>query len=481
IRAHSLPLQPFRDLIAAFRQDVTIARYPDYSDLLDYCRLSANPVGRIMLMLHGVRDEEAFHASDAICSALQIANHLQDVKEDYLRGRVYLPQAELEAFGVKEEELAGETAGPALRALMVFQVRRTRDLFAVGLPLLERTRGALGRELRAIFRGGLAALDSVERADHDVLTGSPRLNLRDKAACALAAFLPAGRLGNRIGAQANARADSSYCRWYLRSSRSSFYLAFLSLPPARRRALSAIYGYCRIVDDIADTPGDAEEKRRQLETWREAIAHLADQEHRHPILRELASAVEAYGVSTDDLLDVCRGVEMDLDQNRYRTFDELREYCHKVASAVGLSCLRVFGENTPAGIEYGRTLGLALQLTNILRDLWADAEDGRIYLPLDDLSRFGVTEESILEGERSEALVELLRFEAARAQELFEEANSLLPERSHWRLFPARFMGRVYRRVLGNMVAADFPAPGWKPSLSKWAKLREAFLCLLGM
>ena len=479
ISVHDLPLQPFRDLIAAFRQDVTVSRYADYSGLLDYCRLSANPVGRIMLMLHGVRDEEAFRASDAICSALQIANHLQDVKEDYLRGRVYLPQADLAAFGVPEEELAGETAGAELRALMAFQIRRTRGLFAEGLPLLGRTGGAFGRELRAIFRGGLAALESIERVDHDILKGSPRLTPGDKAACVAAAFLPADRLGRHIGGEANARADWNYCRWYVRSSRSSFSLAFLSLPPARRRALSAIYGYCRAVDDIADNPGDRGEKLRRLDEWADAVAHLQEREHRHPILRALKPAVAAYGVSIRDLLDVCSGVGMDLDQNRYRTFDELCGYCDKVASAVGLACLKVFGENSEAGTGYGRTLGRALQLTNILRDLWADAAEDRIYLPLDDLRRFGVAEETILRGERTEALTALLRFEGERARELFQKANDLLPKNSHWRLFPARFMGRVYGKVLENMMAADFPGPGPRLSLSKWAKFREAFLCLL--
>ena len=480
IRAHDLPLQPFRDLIAAFRQDVTVRRYPEYADLLGYCRLSANPVGRIILLLHGVRGEDEMRASDAICTALQIANHLQDVKEDFLRGRIYLPRAELEAFGVAESELAGENAGASLRALMAFQINRTRALFAEGLPLIESMKGPLGREIRAIFRGGAAALESVERADYDVLKGSPRLNRRDKAACVLAAFFPAGFLGRRVDGDAAARGDWNYCRWFVRSSRSSFYVAFLSLPPARRRALSAIYGFCRAVDDIADTPGDREEKRRQLNRWEEAVANLAGRDHHHPVLRELRTAVESYGVSTGDLIDVCRGVAMDLDQNRYRTFDELREYCYKVASAVGLACLKVFGENSPAGIEYGRTLGLALQLTNILRDLWVDAEDNRIYLPLEDLNRFGVSEESILKGERSEALVALLRFEAERAEAFFQKADALIPGRSRRRLFPARFMGRVYRRVLERIVAADFPGPGWKASLSKGAKLREALLCLIG-
>ena len=481
IRAHDLPAQPFRDLIAAFRQDVMVSRYPGYDDLLDYCCLSANPVGRIVLMLHGIRDEASLRASDAICTALQITNHLQDVKEDYLRGRVYLPRAELEAFGVSETEFAGDAAGPELRALMVFQVRRARDLFGEGLPLLKKTGGALGRELRTIFRGGLAAIESIERAGYDVMKGSPQLTSRDKAACALAAVLPTASLEHRLGPDVNARKDWDYCRWYVRASRSSFYIAFLSLPPARRRALSAVYGYCRVIDDIADTPGDPVEKKRRLDAWMDAVAHLNEREHRHPILCELVSAVAAYDISTSDLLDVCRGVAMDLDQSRYETFDELKGYCYKVASAVGMACLKVFGENSPAGVEYGRTLGLALQLTNVLRDLWADAEDGRIYLPLEDLRQFSVTEESILKGQRGEALLELMKFEAERALGLYDSADALRPDGSRWRLFPARFMGRVYRKVLENMLAANFLGPGLRPSLSKSEKLREAFLCLLGM
>ncbi|MEE9257423.1 MAG: squalene synthase HpnC, partial [bacterium] len=408
LRSRSLPLQPFRDLLSAFRRDAALARYPDFSSLMDYCRLSANPVGRIVLMLHGVRDEESFRCSDAICTALQLANHWQDVKQDYLRGRVYLPQADLEVFGVSESELGGESAGAALRALMVFQIRRARGLFAEGLPLIRRSKGALGRELRAIFRGGLAALESIERAEYDILKGSPRLGPQEKATCALAALLPAGRLEARVGPGVDSAADANYCRWYVRSSRSSFYPAFRTLPPGRLRGLLAIYSFCRLVDDVADTPGDAAEKRRLLQGWKKAVGCLQEMSHDHPILRELAAADAAYGVPAASLCEVIDGVEMDLEPRRYETFDELSVYCHKVASAVGMSCMGVFGVALPAGERYARSLGMALQLTNILRDLWADALEGRIYLPIEDLRRFGVTEEDIIQGVWSEPLADLL-------------------------------------------------------------------------
>ncbi|MEE9240338.1 MAG: squalene synthase HpnC [bacterium] len=479
LRVHGLSLQPFRDLLAAFRQDVTVKRYADFSSLREYCRLSANPVGRLVLMLHGVWNEEAFRASDAICSGLQIANHLQDVKADYLSGRVYLPQDELRAFGVSEDELAGDTASPDLRALVEFQIRRTRGMFAAGLPLLRRTGGKLGRELRAIFRGGLAALESIARADYDILKGSPRLHRRDKAACFLAALYPVERLERMMGPEVDVESDADFCRWVARSSRSNFYPAIRFLPPAKRRGLSAIYAFCRVVDDIADGPGEKKGKRLKLRLWRRVINQLGEEEHLHPIVRELAEAVSAFGVSRADLRAICEGMEMDLARKRYGTFEELQGYCHKVASAVGLACMKVFGESSPVGDQYARSLGLALQLTNILRDFRSDAKEDRIYIPLEDIDRFGVTEEEILLGGHSKCLVGLLRFEARRAQAFFEEADALLPQMNNRKLLPARFMGRIYRHMLEKMIKADFPAAGWKPSLSKWAKLREAFLCLL--
>ncbi|OGL58691.1 MAG: hypothetical protein A3J27_04390 [Candidatus Tectomicrobia bacterium RIFCSPLOWO2_12_FULL_69_37] len=477
IRAHGLPVQPFRDLLSAFRQDVEVPRYPDYAALLDYCRRSANPVGRIVLAMWGIGEEEMLRASDAICTALQIANHLQDVKADYLRGIVYLPQEELAAFGVGEEELGGERASPALRALMVFQVGRARRLLAEGLPLLRRARGPLGRELRAVWRGGAAALESVERASCDVLRRAPRLGAADKAACFLAAFLPLRSLARRADPRLEERAEAGYCRWVVRRSRSNFSLAFLTLPPERRRALNAVYAFCRMVDDIADAPGEPEPKRRRLVRWKEALARFGEGGHRHPILRELARADAAFGVSLRHLREVCEGVEMDIEGARFPDFPALAAYCEKVASAVGLACLGVFGVRTAASERYARALGVALQLTNILRDVWADAQAGRVYLPREDLDRFGVGADAFRRGEYNERVVALLRFQADRARAFYQEADAALPAEGKERLFPARLMGRIYRRLLEEMEGAGFPPGGWRPPLPAWVKLREALRC----
>ncbi len=481
IRSYDLPLQPFRDLLSAFRQDLEVTRYPDFSSLEAYCRLSANPIGRIVLMLHGVRDEEAFRASDCICTALQIANHLQDVGADYRRGRIYLPQEELRSFGVPENVLGGQKIAPGFRALMVFQIRRVRSIFAEGMSLPGNADGRLGLELRAICRGGMAALEAIERADFDVLTRSPRLSGVDKASCFLSIFLPASRLIKRIEKKSSESADRKYCSWLVRQSRSNFYLAFFVMPPKRRRGLNAVYGFCRMIDDIVDSPGDEKEKRRLLGAWKESLERLSGKAHIHPVMRELAWAASAFGDFSGHLREVCEGVEMDLGRLRFHAFDDLRLYCEKVASAVGLASLPIFGIALSQAEAFARNTGLALQLTNILRDLGADAKEGRMYLPLEDLDRFGVKEEEIRRGAPTGEMMALLHFEAERARGFYREAERSLPDGKKWALFPPRLMAMIYRRLLEKIETDSFPVWGERPKLSVWSKLREVARCLLGV
>ncbi|MGJ7916747.1 squalene synthase HpnC [Massilia sp. LXY-6] len=176
---HALPLQPLRDLLSAFRQDVVTTRYADYAGLLDYCRRSANPVGRLMLGLYGSVDATNLRESDAICSALQLINFWQDVGIDIGKGRIYLPQEDLARFGVEEDQVARAQAGPAWRALMRFEVERARALMREGAPLATRLPGRIGWELRLVVQGGLRILEAIERADYDVFRRRPQLKRLD--------------------------------------------------------------------------------------------------------------------------------------------------------------------------------------------------------------------------------------------------------------------------------------------------------------
>ena len=179
VAAHGLPLQPLRDLLSAFRQDVVTTRYPDYALLLDYCRRSANPVGRLMLALYGVAGERELREADAICSALQLINFWQDVGVDIAKGRIYLPQEDLVRFGVAEDAIASGLDSPAWRALMAFEVERARALMLSGAPLATRLPGRIGWELRFVVQGGLRILERIESAGYDVFRRRPLIGKRD--------------------------------------------------------------------------------------------------------------------------------------------------------------------------------------------------------------------------------------------------------------------------------------------------------------
>ena len=479
IQQFDLPLEPFLALLSAFRQDVTVLRYPDYESLLDYCRRSADPVGRIVLMLHGIRDAEALRASDAMCTALQIANHLQDVKEDAERGIIYMPQDEMRKFGIAEDDLLADVTTPQLRAFLVFQIKRTKRLFRQALPLLYRTRGALGRELRVIWRGGVAALDSISRANWDVCAGPLLLTAGDRVRSLFAAFRPVDRLETSVDGDAEEELNRAYCRWFTRASRSNFYLSFFSLPAEKKRAIIAVYAYCRMADDIADEPGEISEKKFSLREWKKALDWLGDERPFHPIIGELAWAARKYDLPPEHFRAICDGVAMDLEEGRFEDFSDLIDYCDKVASAVGLACLGIFGTKSAFAKRYALCLGRALQLTNILRDVWEDAAQGRVYIPRGEMENYGVTVSDLRDKKDSSQVLCLLRFLAQRAREYYEEANQALRHAKKENLLPARIMGRVYRRLLDEMEKNHFRHMNYRPSLKSREKLIEALRCFL--
>ena len=205
-----------------------------------------------------------------------------------------------------------------------------------------------------------------------------------------------------------------------RKSRSNFFYAFLCLPRGQRDALYAVYAFCRIVDDAVDVGQDRDEQRRELARWREEIGRVYGGTPAHPAGERLQEAIRAFPIPRSVLDEIITGVEMDLDHPRYETFEDLYLYCYRVASAVGLACIEIFGYRDPRARDYAVHLGIALQLTNIMRDVQADARAGRVYLPQEDLRRFGVTAEDLAAGRYTPGFVELMAWEAARARDYYE-------------------------------------------------------------
>ncbi len=259
-----------------------------------------------------------------------------------------------------------------------------------------------------------------------------------------------------------------------RKSASNLALAFILLPKPRRDGMTALYAFCREVDDVADDESvPVAERRVKLTAWRDDIRRACAGEcAAFPVNRELQPFVKEHRLPYALFDELIRGVEMDLDIKRYETIEALEQYCYRVASVVGLLSIEIFGYRNAACRDYADALGKALQLTNILRDVRTDAERGRIYLPLADLARFNVTEAEILRFEYSDRFRRMCEHIAARAKLHYQDAARLLPAEDRRAMVAAELMGSVYWRLLRKLEAAEFRVLGPKPTrLSKAAKL----------
>jgi len=254
------------------------------------------------------------------------------------------------------------------------------------------------------------------------------------------------------------------------ASGSSFYYAFLFLPRPRREAITAFYAFCREVDDVVDEVSDAGVAHTKLAWWQSEVAKSFKGEPSHPVMKALMPCVPLYGIEQAHLQSVIEGCRMDLEQTRYLDFTGLARYCHLVAGVVGEVSARIFGQTDPATTEYAHKLGLAFQLTNIIRDVGEDAMRGRIYLPVDDLKRFDVKAHEILNRKYSDNFAALMKFEADRARALYADAFSALPAADRRSQKPGLMMASIYRTLLDEIEADRFQVLHQRVSLTPLRK-----------
>ena len=266
-----------------------------------------------------------------------------------------------------------------------------------------------------------------------------------------------------------------YCQQKAAASGSSFYYAFRFLPPPRRRAITALYAFCREVDDVVDEATDAQLAATRLAWWRQEIALLFDGRPQHPVSRALQPALTPFGITAERLNEIVDGVEMDLTQTRYLDFAGLERYCYRVAGVVGILAAGIFGYTDPRTLEYAQALGTALQLTNIIRDVGEDARRNRIYLPIEDLQRFGVSAADLLQRRHGEAFVALMRFQAARAREFYARAMDALPAVDRRAQRPGLIMAAIYRTLLEEIERDGFQVLRQRTSLTPLRKLWVAW------
>jgi len=254
---------------------------------------------------------------------------------------------------------------------------------------------------------------------------------------------------------------------------SNFAPAFLFLPGSQREAIEHVYAFCRALDDVSDSSLSPEEKKRRLEFWREELGRCYDGRGTHPIILPLQQTVKEFRLTRTNFEELLRGVEMDLSISRYANFVHLSQYCYRVAGTVGLICIEIFG--CPDDRDFAVALGIAFQITNILRDVKDDAQRGRIYLPLEDLRRFGYTEAELLNSTYNELFVELMRFEADRAVDYFRRAADLLNPEHRWQLLASEIMAAIYSALLRQIKAVRYNVFEHRVRLSKPRKLALAF------
>ncbi len=262
-----------------------------------------------------------------------------------------------------------------------------------------------------------------------------------------------------------------YCQQQAAGSGSSFYYAFLFLPPERRRAITALYAFCREVDDVVDECIDVQLAATKLAWWRTEIARLYAGQPAHPVTRALAPAIEPYAIQAEHLNEIIDGMEMDLTQTRYLDFAALERYCYRVASVVGLIAVGIFGYRDTRTLEYARLLGIAFQLTNIIRDVGEDTRKNRIYLPLDELRAHGVSAADILAARETESFAGLMRMQAERARSYYARAFAALPRADRRAQRTGLIMAAIYQTLLDEIEGEGFHVLSRRTSLTPLRKL----------
>ena len=477
-----LPEEPLRRLIEANRLDQRASCYQTFDDLRAYCTLSADPVGRLVLAAIGIATPERVALSDQVCTALQLAEHWQDVAEDRARGRVYLPQEDLRRFGVSDADLLAEHAGPALRELLAFEVARAMELLNAGAPLVRLVPGRPRLAIAGFVAGGRAALQAIADAEFDVLAGPPKASkprvlrsaVRVLASRAKAAEPPTESGGPATAAvEPNVAAAYAECDRIMVGAAKNFSYGIKLLAPEKRGALAAVYAFARRIDDIGDGDLPDDEKLRQLEEARHDIKAIGEPTS-DPVLVALGDAAGRLPIPIPAFLELVDGCELDVRGETYPSFPDLVHYCRCVAGSIGRLSTGVFEPFDPiAAGPLADALGVALQLTNILRDVREDLNNGRVYLPQDELDAAGVTLRLDLNGNIADSdgrVAALIREQTTRAEKWYADGLQLLPLLDARSAACCAAMSGIYHRLLKRIADEPDVVLRQRISLPKWEK-----------
>jgi squalene synthase HpnC len=463
-------LDECRDLLVAFNRDARKQSCDSWDDLIDYCRHSAHPVGRYLLLLHG-ESADTLVPGDALCAAFQILNHLQDCGDDWrnLR-RAYIPLRWIRAAG--GEDIFFDPAASDLRRAILDRCLDGSD------RLIETAALLAGRVKSRGLKAEVAVMLSLVRALAARLrAGDP---IQARVALTKADFARALAPGLRVIALAAAPrpvADQRIVAEAVSRAGSSFTNGMRILPPLRRRGMYALYGFCRVVDDIADAPAPVEDKQAELAAWRGQLDRIYAGQGDFALGRELVGAIKDFDLPREEFDLVLEGMLIDAAPAvRIANRGALSAYARRVAGAVGVLSCRVFGAPDAATKAFAIYLGETLQLTNILRDVDEDAVIDRLYLPLDMIEAAGIPPTgsalSIVADARVVGICEAL---AAEVAERYRKLPAMLPREHRRELRSARIMQSAYSLVFDKLAARGWRNRGFRPRLSK----REGIVTVL--
>ena len=260
------------------------------------------------------------------------------------------------------------------------------------------------------------------------------------------------------------------------NSKTNFLYSFSLLPKDKFDAINTVYAFCRQTDDIVDDENESTElKFKKIRLWRSEFENALSGDSKYSLLNQVNKIIKKYNIPVEPFFELIKGMESDLQVSRYKDFATLYSYCFRAAATVGLMCIEIFGYKTEHAKQYAVNLGIALQMTNILRDIKFDALNGRIYLPEEDLVRFGYTEDDLMNSRYNESFIELMKFECARAREYFEKANNCFVKEDRKLLFPARIMEKTYFSILRKIERMNYNVFDKKAKISKLKKLYYTF------
>ncbi len=459
-----------RDLLVAFNRDARNQSCDSWEDLIDYCRHSAHPVGRYLLLIHG-ESSDTLVPGDALCAAFQILNHLQDCGDDWRNlDRIYIPRRWIEAAG-GTERFFDPAAAELRRPILDRCLDGTDRLIEIAslLPGRLKSRG-LKAEVSVMLSLVKALAERLRNGDP--LQARVKLTKGDFAR----ALLPAVKV-LAGGAAPKPEADTSLVSIAVARAGSSFTKGMQILPAERRRAMYALYGFCRAVDDIADAPAPIEDKRAELDGWRVELDRIYSGQGNYALGRELVDAVRRYDLPREEFDLILEGMTIDAAPSvRIADRSALSDYARRVAGAVGVLSCRIFGAPGPRSKEFAIYLGETLQLTNILRDVDEDAAIDRLYLPLDMIQAAGIpTDQDVTAIVADPRIAGICDHLAAEVSEMYRRVPEIMPAQYRRELRSARIMQIAYGLVFQKLLVRGWRDRSWRPRLSK----REGLVTVL--